>query len=136
MNESGASDRLGNIVSSLPLYSDFFTVAALVVFVRIITEVTNGTTAAAICCPLVLELTSELGLNPIPYWFITAMAYNAEFLLPISVRAIPVAYGLDAEKMFKKGIHVTLIHMLVVVIFGYLFMKLWPAFNELNNFIN
>ena len=136
LNESGASASLGDIVSSLPLYNDFFTVAALVVFVRIITEVTNGTTAAAICCPLVLELTSELGLNPVPYWFITAMAYNAEFLLPISVRAIPVSYGLDAEKMFKKGIHVTLIHMLSVVICGYLFMKIWPTFNELNNFLN
>ncbi len=136
LNESGASTSLAAIVSQIPLYSDFFTVAALVVFVRLITEVTNGTTAAAICCPLVLELTTKLGLNPIPYWFITTMAYNAEFLLPISVRAIPVAYGLDAEEMLKKGVGVTVIHMIVVVVCGYLFMKLWPTFNVLNYFNN
>ncbi len=76
---------------------------ALVVFTRVIAEMTNGTTAAAVVCPIVFGVTEKLGLNPVPYWFITTMAFNAEFLLPISVRAIPVSYGLDADKMLKWG---------------------------------
>ena len=101
-----------------------------------ISEVTNGTTAAAVSVPIVFGFTSELGLNPIPYWFITTLAYNAEFLLPLSVRAIPVAYGLDANKMLKYGTPMTIISMVVVVIFGYAALKLWPMFGELPYLIN
>jgi sodium-dependent dicarboxylate transporter 2/3/5 len=136
LNSSGASTSLSEIISGLPIDGGALTIVALVVFVRLITEVTNGTTAAAICCPLVFELTTGIGLNPIPYWFITVMAFNAEFLLPISVRAIPVAYGLDAKKMLKNGIHVTIIHTIIVIICGYLFMKLWPTFNSLTYLSN
>ena len=97
---------------------------------------TNGTTAAAVSIPIVFGFTSELGLNPIPYWFITTLAYNAEFLLPLSVRAIPVAYGLDANKMLKAGTPMTIISMVVVIIFGYLAMQFWPAFGELSYLVN
>ena len=111
-------------------------IVILVVFTRIISEVTNGTTAAAVSIPIVFGFTSELGLNPIPYWFITTLAYNAEFLLPLSVRAIPVAYGLDANKMLKAGTPMTIISMVVVIIFGYLAMQFWPAFGELSYLVN
>ena len=45
--------------------------------------------------PIVFSFTAEMNLNPVPYWFITTMAFNGEYLLPISVRAIPVAHGLN-----------------------------------------
>lgn len=131
INGSGATARIADIVSELNLDGGFFTIVVLVVFTRIISEVTNGTTAAAVSIPIVFGFTSELGLNPIPYWFITTLAYNAEFLLPLSVRAIPVAYGLDANKMLKAGTPMTIISMVVVIIFGYAAMQLWPAFSEL-----
>jgi sodium-dependent dicarboxylate transporter 2/3/5 len=131
LNTSGASSSLSEIVSGLPLDGGVFTVIALVVFVRAIAEVTNGTTAAAICCPLVFQLSTGLGLNPMPYWFITVMAFNEEFLLPISVRAIPVGYGLDAKRMLKPGVPLTIINMAVIVIFGLLAMKFWPSYGDL-----
>lgn len=131
LNGSGASERIAELASGLSLDGGFLTVAALVLFTRIIAEATNGTTAAAVCCPIVFGFTSQLGLNPIPYWFITTMAFNAEFLLPISVRAIPVSYGLNANGMMKYGIPTALVHMAVVILFGYGAMQLWPAFSQL-----
>ena len=131
LNGSGASACLADMISALNLDGGLTTIIILVVFTRLISEVTNGTTAAAICCPIVFSFTSKLGLNPIPYWFITTMAYNAEFLLPISVRAVPVGYGLDAKKMLKGGIPMTIMNMVVIIIFGYVCMKFVPAFGNL-----
>ena len=132
LNGSGASAQIAGLVSKMNLDGGFMTVVVLVLFVRLIAEVTNGTTAAAVACPIVFSFTAEVGLNPIPYWFITIMAFNAEFLLPISVRAIPISYGLNADQMLKRGIPATIVHMIVVIVFGYLALQFWPAFSELS----
>lgn len=131
LNGSGASARLAELISGLNLDGGLTTIIILVVFTRFISEVTNGTTAAAVCCPIVFSFTSKMGLNPIPYWFITTMAYNAEFLLPISVRAVPIGYGLDAKKMLKGGIPMTILNMIVIIIFGYVAINLFPSFGNL-----
>ena len=65
------------------------------------------------------------------FGFITFLGFNAEYILPISVRAIPVSYGLDADKMLKRGILITIISTIVVIIFGYLAMQLWPLFSQI-----
>lgn len=135
INESGASTSIATIFSNMNLDGGLTTVIVIVVFARIISELTNGTTAAAIIIPIIFGFTTKLGLNPIPYWFITTMAYNAEFVLPISVRAIPVAYGLDANKMMKDGFPQTVINMIVVIIVGYIAMQLWPTFGQLSYII-
>lgn len=136
LNGSGASACLADLVSEMNLDGGFTTIIALVVFTRLLTEMTNGTTAAAIVCPIVFSVSSKLGINPIPYWFITTMAFNAEWLLPISVRAIPISYGLDPKKMLKRGIPVALVHMVVVILFGCAAIKLWPYFSYLPNFVS
>ena len=60
------------------------------------------------------------------------MAYNAEFLLPVSVRAITVGYGLDANKQMKCGIPVLIARFVIVVVLGYALLKFWPMFGELS----
>ncbi|WP_317855818.1 SLC13 family permease [Chakrabartyella piscis] len=132
LNGSGASARLGELVATLPLDGGLTTVLIVVIAARVISELTNGTTAAAVCCPIVFSFAAEMGLNPVPYWFITVMSLNAEFLLPLSVRAIPVAYGLDANKMMKYGIPMTIINMVVVTLFGFLAITFWPAYGILS----
>lgn len=131
LNDSGASAKVAEIIAGYNLDGGLLTIVIIVVFARIISEVTNGTTAAAICSPIIFGFAAEAGLNPIPYWFIMTMAYNAEFLLPLSVRAIPVGYGLDADKMMKYGIPLTIANMVVVILFGYLAMQFWPGFSQL-----
>lgn len=131
INDSGASAHIANLISQMSLDGGFSTIVVFVVFARLISELTNSTTSAAVTIPIVLGFTVEMGLNPIPYWFITVLAFNAEYILPISVRAIPVSYGLDANKMLKRGIPITIISTIVVIIFGYLAMQVWPTFSEI-----
>ena len=73
-----------------------------------------------------------MGLNPLPYVFSTAMAMNFESILPVSVRAIPVSYGLDPSKLMKNGIVAALVRMLVAVLVGFLMLKFWPGFGVLS----
>lgn len=136
LNGTGASEALGNIISNMNLDGGLTTIIVLVVFTRLLSEVTNGTTAAAVACPIIFAFTSKLGLNPGPYWFICTFAYNAEFLLPISVRAVPVGYGLDAQKMLKGGIPMTILNMIIVIVFGYVCMKFIPGWGQLSYMFN
>ena len=136
LNGTGASNVLGEMISNMNLDGGLTTIIVLVVFTRLLSEVTNGTTAAAVSCPIIFAFTSKLGLNPGPYWFICTFAYNAEFLLPISVRAVPVGYGLDAKKMLKGGIPMTILNMIIVIAFGYLCMKFIPGWGQLSYMFN
>lgn len=131
VNESGASAAIANVVTGMALDGGFLTIVVFVVFAVLISEATNSTVSAAVTIPIVLSFTAKLGLNAIPYWFITIMAYNAEFLLPISVRAIPVSYGLDTNHLMKKGIPMVLIRMIVVIITGCTLMMFWPRFSSI-----
>ncbi|WP_317855822.1 SLC13 family permease [Chakrabartyella piscis] len=132
INGSGASTQIAGMISKLSFHHDLAVVALFVIFARIIAEVTNGTTSAAVCCPIVFGFAAETGMNPIPLWFITTMAFNGEYMLPLSVRAIPISYGLDADKMMKYGTPMTIINIILVIIFGYLAMEFWPMFSTLS----
>ncbi len=132
INLSGAGDGIADIMSSFNLDGGFLTVVVLVVFSTLISELTNSTVSAAVTIPIALGFATKLGLNPLPFWLITIMGYNSEFLLPISVRAIPVGYGLDSNKMMKYGIPVMIIRSLVAILVGYACLKFWPAFGELS----
>ncbi len=131
INGSGASAELAKVVTSMNMDGGITTLIIFTLAARLIGELTNSTASAAIMIPILFEFCAGLGLNPIPYFFIIVMAYNAEYVLPISVRAIPVAYGLDANIMFKRGLIMTFISMAVVVAMGWLCMNYWPAFGVL-----
>ena len=93
---------------------------------------TNSTVSAAVTLPIVIGVTQKLGLNPIPYIFSAAMSMNYESLLPVSVRAISVGYGLDPDKLMKNGLPITLLRMFIAVAVGYITMQLWPGFGVLS----
>lgn len=133
INESGAAAGIADIVSKQNLDGGFTTILIFTVFAVTLSEMTSSTVSSAVMIPIVISITSRLGLNPIPYWFITVLAYNAEFLLPVSVRAIPVSYGLSAKEMLKKGIPATFIRMMIALICGYAYLKFWPGFGILSN---
>lgn len=136
VNSSGAGDSIAQVVTNMNLNGGLVTIIIITIFAVLMSEATNSTVSAAVVVPIVLSFTSQNNLNPIPYWFIAIMAYNSEFLLPISVRAIPVGYGLNPSTMMKRGIPMVLIRMLVVIVVGYACMKLWPTFSNISYLTN
>ena len=131
---TGASEAMGQLLMKFNLDGGFLTVLVLVLYTRAIGEVTNGTTAAALTCPIIFAFTEAMHINPIPYWFINVLAYNAEFILPLSVRTVNVAYGLKPKLLMKYGWWQTLVNCVFIAVIGYACMKFWPGFGELVNF--
>lgn len=132
VNGSGAGAGIAQLITDLNLTGDLAIIVVFVIVAVILSELTSSTVSAAVTIPIVLTLCTNLGLNPVPYWFITVMGYNAEFLLPVSVRAITVGSGLDAGKQMKYGVPFVIIRALLAIIVGYAFLKLWPMFGQLS----
>lgn len=128
---TGATDVLAEMISQFNLTGGIGTIAIFVVFASLLAEMTSNTAAAAISMPVVMAITQKLGLNPVPYWFITSMAFNCAYVLPLTVRAVPVGFGLDVNHLLKKGLPLAVISMVSITIVGYLFMTFWPTFSIL-----
>jgi len=131
---TGASTALGQLLIAANLDGGFMTMLILVYFCRLVGECTNGTTAAALTCPIIFALCEGAGINPIPYWFVNILAYNAEYMLPLSVRTVNVGYGMQPKLLMKYGWWQCLIQTIFVAVFGYLCMQFWPGFGDLVNF--
>ena len=126
---SGAGDAIAQIMTAQNLEGGIFTIAIFVLSGILLANISSNTAACAILTPIVISVIQSLGQNPVPYVYITLAASNCAFVLPTSVRAIPVGYGLDPRIMFKKGLWAVLISFAVVTVFGYLFTNYWDAFS-------
>ncbi|MCR5145185.1 MAG: anion permease [Lachnospiraceae bacterium] len=122
---SGANDAIADIISSLPLAGGLGTIAIFAIFAALISEMTNSTVSAAVTIPITIGVTSKMGLDPLPYIFAVAMAMNYESLLPVSVRAISVGYGLDPDKLIKNGLPLTVIRLVIAIAAGYIALILY-----------
>lgn len=130
---SDAADCIVAFIRNMQIDGGITTILLFSVGAVLFSEFTSSTVSAAIMTPIVITIISGMGLNPIPYWFATVIAFNSEFLLPISVRAIPVSYGLNPDIMLKKGIPFVLLRLAVGVIYSYACIRLIPAFGALSN---
>lgn len=128
ISDSGAAQVVAAQLAASNLTGGLGTILLFVAFTIMLAEIASNTAAAAIALPVVISVTQELGLNPIPYIFITAAAFNCAYILPTSIRAIPVAYGLKPSFMGKNGVALTALSILAISLFGWLLMRLIPAF--------
>ncbi len=132
ITETGAANALADMIARMNLTGGLGTIFIFVALAVLLAEFSSNTAAAAIAIPVVMSVTATLALNPVPYWFICSMAFNTAFILPLTVRAVPVAYGLDVSHLFRRGTPLTLICIAAISLIGYLFMKLWPMFSVIS----
>lgn len=125
---SGAADAIAGCVSSLNLDGGLLTIFIFVCFTVVLAEISSNTAAAAIAVPIIVSITQKLNLNPVPYIYITAAAFNCAYILPTSIRAIPVGHGLRPSYMMKNGFVLTLLGVIFITLIGYLAIQFWPAF--------
>lgn len=129
INESGAAAAIGEMVAAANISNDFALVFAIVLFTLLLSDVTSNTATAAVAMPIVVSVVNGLGKNPIPYVYIASIGVNLSYMLPTSIRAIPVGYGLEPRYMLKKGSLMTIAVIILMSVTGYALMKLWPAFS-------
>ena len=131
LNGSGATNAIAGLLSNLSLDGGLTTIIVFVLIAVVISECTTSTASAVVIVPIVIAFASQFGLNVVPYWLIAVMAFDAEFLLPVSIRAVPASYGLDPSHMLKYGLPIMIARFVIIVVLGYLLMQFWPAFSVL-----
>ena len=129
INKSGAAEALGECISGLDMKGGFVTVLIILTATLLMSDVTSNTATAAVAMPLVISITQGSGLNPIPYVYVASVGVNLSYMLPTSIRAIPVGYGLSPKYMFKEGWKITLLVIIAMSIVCTLLLKYWQAFS-------
>lgn len=129
INGSGAAEAIGNMVASAELTDGFLLVFVIVTLTVLLSDVTSNTATAAVAMPIVIGIVGGIGANPIPYIYIASIGVNLSYMLPTSIRAIPVGYGLEPKYMLKKGVPITVVVIILMSVLGYLLLKFWPAFS-------
>lgn len=131
VTETGAATTIAQMISEGNLTGGLGTIFVFTLFACGLSEISSNTAAAAITVPVVASITTSLGLDPIPYIFISIVAFNCAYILPVSIRAIPVGYGLEPNVLLTKGAGLALLSNIVITTIGYILMNFWPLFSVL-----
>lgn len=129
IEKSGTAESIASLVQKANLSEGFLFVLVIVTFTVLLSDVTSNTATAAVSMPIIVTIAKGIGADPIPYIYIASVGVNLSYMLPTSIRAIPVGYGLEPKYMLKKGVPITLVVILLMSIMGYLFLNFWPAFS-------
>jgi len=97
----------------------------------LLSDVTSNTATAAVAMPIVISIVQGMGLNAIPYVYIASIGVNLSYMLPTSIRAIPVGYGLEPQYMLKKGMPITIVVILLMSVLSWAMLTYWPAFSTI-----
>ena len=131
INDSGAADGIGKLVSNMGLTGGLATVFVIVTVTLLMSDVTSNTATAAVAIPIVISIVQGIGLDPIPYVYIASIGVNLSYMLPTSIRAIPVGYGLSPKYMLKEGWKMSVMVIVLLSLLSYVMLKYWPAFSTI-----
>ncbi len=126
---SGAADAIGMMVSSLDLGGGLLTIFVIITLTLLLSDVTSNTATAAVAMPVVISIIRGIGQNPIPYIYIASVGVNLSYMLPTSIRAIPVGYGLEPKYMFKEGWKMSVIVIVLMTVMCTVMYRYWPFFS-------
>jgi sodium-dependent dicarboxylate transporter 2/3/5 len=126
---SGAAGSIADLITQMNLSGGLLMISIFVSLGIFLCNVSSDTAACAIAIPIVIKVAQMLGLNPIGFIYITSVACNCAYVLPTSVRAIPVGYGLDPQILLKRGMMLVVLSLVAVTLVGYLFLNYWPAYS-------
>ena len=131
MNETGAAKAIGKMMSSMNLDGGFVTILIIITVTVLMSDMTSNTATAAVAMPIVISIVQGMNLNPIPYVYVATIGVNLSYMLPTSIRAIPVGYGLEPKFMLKRGIGMTVMVIMLMTILSWLLVKYWGAFSTI-----
>lgn len=129
ISSTGAAQNIGDAVAVMGLTGGLLTVFVIITVTLLMSDVTSNTATAAVAIPIVISIVQGIGLNPIPYIYIASIGVNLSYMLPTSIRAIPVGYGLPPKYMLKEGWKITILVIIFMTALVYVLLKFWPAFS-------
>lgn len=129
ISNTGAAQSIGDAVARMGLTGGLVTVFVIITVTLLMSDVTSNTATAAVAIPIVISIIQGIGLNPIPYIYIASIGVNLSYMLPTSIRAVPVGYGLSPKYMLKEGWKISVLVIISMTAVAYLLLRYWPAFS-------
>ena len=129
ISNTGAAQNIGDAVSKMGLTGGLLTIFVIVTVTLLMSDVTSNTATAAVAIPIVISIVQGIGLNPIPWIYIASIGVNLSYMLPTSIRAIPVGHGLSPKYMLKEGWKISILIIISMTILSYILLNYWPAFS-------
>lgn len=127
MENSGVADLLaGYIISLSHDYGPYVLLAVLFIITNIFTELITNNAAAALSFPIALSLSTQLGVNPMPFFVVICMAASASFSTPIGYQTNLIVQGIGNYKFtdfVRIGLPLNIITFLISV---FLIPLIWP----------
>lgn len=96
----------------------------------VVTQITSNTAAIGIMVPITISTFQSMGMNPIPFVYIVAVAGNCGLMLPSSAGgpAVAAGYGVNLKMMFSRALWLAAILWAVIALLGYALAGYWPGF--------
>lgn len=128
INGSEAAKMLGSAVAGLGFKDGYVLVLIILSMTLLLSDVTSNTATAAVCIPIVISILQGIGQNPIPYIYVATVGVNLSYMLPTSIRAVPVGYGMKPRYMLNEGWKMTILTIVILSVMCWLLIHYWPLF--------
>jgi len=129
MTDTGLAQWIADRLDNLGGWPVLLLVAATVIVIIFLTEVTSNTAIAAAFLPLLGALAVNYGIDPVLLTIPAAIAASCAFMMPVATppNAIVFASGqISVAAMMRHGFFINLASVLVVSGLGYaLLLWLW-----------
>jgi len=130
LSQTGTAKYIADLLIPSVRIGIFGAVLAFSLITMVITQITSNTAAVAIMVPITISTFQGVGMNPIPFVYIVAVACNCGLMLPSSAGgpAVAAGYGVNLKTMFARGFWLTALLWSVIVMLGYLLATYWRGF--------
>lgn len=127
MVNSGLADEIAGFMLRISKeYGPHALLVLLFLFTNVITELITNNAAAALSFPLALSASSQLGVNPMPFFVVVCIAASASFSTPIGYQTNLIVQGIGHYKFtdfVRVGLPLNLLTFIVTIL---LVPLIWP----------
>jgi solute carrier family 13 (sodium-dependent dicarboxylate transporter), member 2/3/5 len=116
---TGAAITIADLVTQTQITSVYVYILLFIALGMFLANTSSNTAATSVLIPIVISIATLLGFQVLPLVYIAVAACNCAFILPTSIRAIPVGFGLDVKYMFNKGLLAVLVTFVILTIGAY-----------------
>ncbi len=131
LSDTGTAKFVADLLTPTAGQGGFTAIAVFSFLTMLLTQVTSNTATVAIVVPITITAFQGIGLNPIPFVYIVSVAANYGLMLPSASAgpAIAAGYEVNLSTMFWRGVWLSALCWVVLLVIGYLLATMWPGFS-------
>ena len=130
LSQTGTAKLVADMLVPFAGGGGFRAVLVFSLMTIVVTQITSNTAAVGIMVPITISTFQSLGMNPIPFVYIVAVAANCGVMLPSSAGgpAVAAGYGVNLKMMFSRGLWLAALLWAVIALLGYALAAYWQGF--------